>query len=233
MTPTTGRSRKYDFIGVVEHEISEVLGRFLLVAGTIGNMSNSYGPLDLFHYSSPGVRDFVGTQAGYFSINGGNTNLDNFNTNQNGDFGDWAVTAGNDAFLAFSNPGSASGTAVDSRGFDFIVSGVGDHTVLMGSEFVVSGGMADFTTIDSGGVQVVSANAYSATVNGGGVQLVASGGTASSTTVEYRGYEYVGSGGTASATTIDGGVEVANGGSTGSAPIAFTSSGGTFSSMHR
>jgi len=89
------------------------------------------------------------------------------------------------------------------------------------------------TTIDSGGVQVVSANAYSATVNGGGVQLVASGGTASSTTVEYRGYEYVGSGGTASATTIDGGVEVANGGSTGSAPIAFTSSGGTFSSMHR
>jgi autotransporter passenger strand-loop-strand repeat protein len=129
--------------------------------------------------------------------------------------------------VVWGSGGSASGTAADSGGFAFIVSGVGDHTVLMGSEFVVSGGMAEFTTIDSGGVEVVSANAYSATVNGGGVQLVASGGTASSTTVEYRGYEYVGSGGTASATTIDGRVvEVANGGSTGSAPIAFTSSGG-------
>jgi hypothetical protein len=94
----------YDFYGVALHELTEGMGRVLFV-GDHGIGSNSYTPLDLLHYSSQGTRDFSGTTAGYFSLDGGHTNLDNFNTNPNGDFGDWASSAGNNSFLAFSNSG--------------------------------------------------------------------------------------------------------------------------------
>src|ERR1035437_9170321 len=66
---------------------------------------SGYSPLDLFHYSAPGVRDFSGTTPGYFSINGGQTNLNKFNTNPGGDFGDWASSAGDDSPLAYASPG--------------------------------------------------------------------------------------------------------------------------------
>ena len=97
---------QYDFYGTVAHEISEVMGRSLFVGETIGTTSNSYDVLDLFHYSANGVHDFSGTTPGYFSINGGATNLDNFNTNPNGDYGDWASSAGADSFSAFATPGA-------------------------------------------------------------------------------------------------------------------------------
>ena len=94
----------YDFFGVVAHEVSEVMGRIFLLGSSIGGTPNSYDAMDLFHFSAPGVRTFSGTQTGYFSVDNGTTNLDNFSTNPNGDFGDWAASAGNDAALAFSNP---------------------------------------------------------------------------------------------------------------------------------
>ena len=96
---------KYDFFGVVAHEVSEIMGRIFLVGSTIGTTQHSYDAMDLFHFSAPGVRTFSGTQTGYFSVNNGATNLDNWNTNPNGDFGDWAASAVNDAALAFGNPG--------------------------------------------------------------------------------------------------------------------------------
>jgi hypothetical protein len=99
----------YDFYGTVAHEITEVMGRALLVGGTIGSTPHGYYPLDLFHYSANGVHDFSGTTPGYFSINGGATNLNNFNTNPGGDFGDWASSAGNDSFLAYSPSGVVNG----------------------------------------------------------------------------------------------------------------------------
>src|SRR3954454_8983369 len=111
----------YDLFGVVAHEFSEVMGRSLLVGKTLGPFPNSYDPFDLFHFSGNGVRDFVGTTTGYFSADGGATNLNNFNTNSSGDFGDWAGTAGNDAFLAFSNSGVINGvTNTDLRAMDVI-----------------------------------------------------------------------------------------------------------------
>ena len=94
-------SNQYDFFGTVAHEFSEIMGRQMLD----GDGSTFYEPLDLFHYSAPGVRDFSGTTAGYFSPNGGTTNLNNFNTNPSGDFGDWAGSAGHDSYLAFSGGG--------------------------------------------------------------------------------------------------------------------------------
>ena len=97
-------ANQYDFFGVVAHEFSEVMGRQMFDGGG----GNVYEPLDLFHYSAPGVRDFSGTTAGYASANGGATNLDSFNTNPNGDFGDWAGSAGHDAFLAFTGSGAVN-----------------------------------------------------------------------------------------------------------------------------
>lgn len=91
---------EYDLYGVVAHELSEVMGRISLL-----DMSNSYSDLDLFRYSAPGVLSLVGTDTGYVSANGGNTALNYFNSNPSGDFGDWASSAGNDAYNAFSNAG--------------------------------------------------------------------------------------------------------------------------------
>jgi FG-GAP-like repeat len=115
---TAGR---YDFFGTVAHEITEVMGRQLLVGQTLGSTFNSYEPMDLFHYSASGLRNFSGTRAGYFSPDGGKTNLDNFNTDPNGDFGDWAASAGHDSFLAFSSSGVVNlVTAADLRVMDVI-----------------------------------------------------------------------------------------------------------------
>jgi hypothetical protein len=98
---------EYDFIGTAFHEISEVMGRVAWLGNTI-HYPNAYSAMDLFRYSAAGVHQLVGGHPAYFSIDGGNTNLGNFNTNSNGDLGDWAAGVGNDAFLAFSNSGIAN-----------------------------------------------------------------------------------------------------------------------------
>ncbi len=114
----------YDFFGVVAHEFSEVMGRQMLTGGTLGGLSPSYTTLDLFHYASAGLRSFLGTSAGSFSIDGGVTHLQSFNTNSAGDFGDWASSAGADAFDAFSSSGVVNKitggdlTALDAIGWD-------------------------------------------------------------------------------------------------------------------
>src|SRR5436190_6128458 len=112
---------KYDFFGVVAHELSEIMGRQLMVGENFAGHANSLEPMDLFHYSAAGVRTFLGPQAGYFSADGGITNLDNFNTNSSGDFGDWAASAGSDAFLAFGKPGAIEAiTDADLRVMDVL-----------------------------------------------------------------------------------------------------------------
>jgi autotransporter-associated beta strand protein len=81
-------ANKFDFIGVAEHEISEVMGRFGL--GQNGASSGRYSPIDLFRYSSPGVLDLVPENGAYFSINGGTTVINTFNGTGGGDLSDWA-----------------------------------------------------------------------------------------------------------------------------------------------
>jgi Ca2+-binding RTX toxin-like protein len=110
---------QYDFFGVFLHEVTEVMGRQTMDGQSFAG-TTAYEPLDLFHYSAPGVHDFSGTKAGYFSVNGGTTNLANFNTNPGGDFGDWASTS-IDAMNAFGTPGVvAPMTSADIKVMDVL-----------------------------------------------------------------------------------------------------------------
>jgi hypothetical protein len=90
-------SGEFDAIGVLEHEISEALGR----VGYLGTGSfdgyNLYGPIDLYRYSSPGVRD-LNYQGAYFSYNG-QTMLSPFNDpNDGADVADWAESVYGDSY---------------------------------------------------------------------------------------------------------------------------------------
>jgi hypothetical protein len=99
---------KYDAIGAIQHEFSEVMGRISSVGAGLG--PNVYTPLDLFRYTSTNNADpSAGTpiraltqQSGnvqYFSINNGNPNLGGFNSSTGAaDYGDWNATMGTDPF---------------------------------------------------------------------------------------------------------------------------------------
>jgi hypothetical protein len=114
-------SGAYDFIGVAEHEISEVMGRIALLGTPLSGLSRTYTALDLFRYSSLGARQLVAGKAAYFSLDGGNTNLNNFNTLSSGDAGDWASGGGNDAYNASVTSGVMEPvTASDLRVLDVI-----------------------------------------------------------------------------------------------------------------
>lgn len=97
---------EYDFIGVAEHEISEVMGRQSALNPTCtGGSTCPESVQDLFRYTSPGQLDLVGGNA-YFSTDGGKTKINTFNGNSSvGDLGDWAGNT-TDAY----NYGIASGT---------------------------------------------------------------------------------------------------------------------------
>jgi hypothetical protein len=97
---------KYDFIGVAEHEISEVLGR------SSAQLDPTFGylPYDLFRFTNTAARSFdpVATNA-YFSVDNGTNVLKFFYTNALfGDIQDWKSSATNDAFDAFTSSGHLS-----------------------------------------------------------------------------------------------------------------------------
>lgn len=117
-------SGQYDFIGLVQHELTEVMGRSSLTGGNLGDGGPDFTPLDLFRYSAPGVTAAANNGAGvYFSIDGGITNLHNFNDQaRNGlDAADWASGQGPDAFNQYAASGVMNGiSAVDLKLLDVI-----------------------------------------------------------------------------------------------------------------
>ena len=78
-------SSNYDAQRSFEHEMDEVIG-----LGSHLNISgNDLRPQDLFSWSSSGHRNTTSSGTRYFSINGGVTDIVNFNQDMHGDFGDW------------------------------------------------------------------------------------------------------------------------------------------------
>jgi hypothetical protein len=99
---------EFDFIGVAEHEISEVLGRDPGLGTNFGN-GPAYVPNDLFRFTN-GSRNFTFNQSDppgvYFSIDGGVTNLVNFYS-QGVDNDDYRGDNPTDPFNQFTGTGQA------------------------------------------------------------------------------------------------------------------------------
>lgn len=132
--------RSSDFVGVLLHEITHVMGRNSGWGGINGDTT----PLDLFRYSSP---SFLATDGSvvdptlhtgasglqYFSVDGGRTILADF-ANQS-DYGDWASNSlsVNDPMNAFISGTPNVLTAVDltelgALGFSLTTAGVASAT---------------------------------------------------------------------------------------------------------
>ena len=223
-------SGEYDFIGTVEHEISEVMGRdsWLHANGT-----SDYGPMDLFRFSGSGTHQFTKSDPSYFSLDAGKTDLYNWNNFTTGDLGDWAATSPYtpDSYNDNSNPGvinpitSRDTTLMDVIGWDrtnpatyTVSAGNTSRGIIVYSddeEHVESGGKSVDTYALSGGIEVVSAGGSdtSATFSSGAVQDVFG---SANTTILAGGFQVVESGGRATSTTITNGgsATVASGGTT-------------------
>ena len=109
-------SGKYDAVGVLEHEISEVLGRITGLGQPFPDGTKPYMPLDFFRYSAPGVPSLTPGDAS-ISFDGGQHLSYPFNNSANGgDAGDWSQAVSGDSFEAFGAPGvEQSVSTVDLR----------------------------------------------------------------------------------------------------------------------
>jgi hypothetical protein len=85
--PVSGSN--FDAQRSTEHEMDEVIG----LRSRLGGQGSDLCPQDLFSWSSAGHRNITSSGTRYFSINGGSTNIVNFNQDPNGDFGDWLSEA--------------------------------------------------------------------------------------------------------------------------------------------
>jgi hypothetical protein len=113
---------EFDFIGVAEHEISEVMGRNFI----LNYLTTGYVPYDLFRFTNNGARSFsVNATNAYFSVDDGVTALKFYFTNVNfGDVQDWLTSSPADAYDALISSGqksplsSADLTVLDVLGYD-------------------------------------------------------------------------------------------------------------------
>jgi hypothetical protein len=124
----------FDAQRTIEHEVDEAIG----LGSRLGNTGNDLRPQDLFSWSSPGVRNINTSGSRYFSINGGVTNIVNFNQDRDGDFGDWRsedcpqahpyvqnafACAGQFSDIAATSP---EGTNLDVIGYDLTQTRLGN-----------------------------------------------------------------------------------------------------------
>jgi len=119
--PTDGvTAGTYDFEAVAAHELAEVLGR---ISGIDSATPAWRTPFDLYRYTRAGSVSYGYNDTAYFSIDGGVTDLRDFNNSSvGGDRGDWLSTP---AFFDVSNAFIATGrsyalTAVDLTALDVL-----------------------------------------------------------------------------------------------------------------
>ena len=127
-----------DLVSLVEHEFNEVLGT------SSGLPTGSFTPnpsaADLYRYGAPGVRSWAtnpstsapcskSTPNAYFSVDGGITDLSNYNNCANGgDYGDWANNAtvqvqdafGDGTSAPFLTLASPEVTLLEAVGYGFV-----------------------------------------------------------------------------------------------------------------
>ena len=96
-------SNQFDAVGVLEHELNEVLGGGaggsqplqVMANGCVGSRGTffcgKFGPLDLYRYSAPGTPSFSTSIAekSYFAVDGGVTSIVPFNQDPTRDLGDF------------------------------------------------------------------------------------------------------------------------------------------------
>jgi len=111
----------YDFQGLAAHEIEEVLGR---ITGLQPGGVSWATPFDLYRYTAAGVSSFSYGAQTYFSLNGGATDLGNFNYSGGGDRSDWLTLGGStdvqDAYVYTGKALSLTGNdleALDALGW--------------------------------------------------------------------------------------------------------------------
>jgi PEP-CTERM motif len=111
-----GSPGQFDFIGVAEHEISEIMGRISLLGENLTGNAD-FLPYELFRYNTAGGRGITNNGAGnFFSIDNGTTNLQGYNNAAlfGGDAQDWNGTNPADMANASTGPNQAhSITGVD------------------------------------------------------------------------------------------------------------------------
>lgn len=95
-----GVAGEFDLVGVAEHELTHALGRIYGLGTLLGPGRDTV--LDLFRYAAPATPELGGGEPAYFSIDGGTTELAQFEPT---DAADWTAAAAPDAFDAAIPPG--------------------------------------------------------------------------------------------------------------------------------
>jgi len=123
---------KFDAQRSTEHEMDEVMG--IVSDADVSKLH----PQDVFSWSSAGHRNITSSGTRFFSIDGGVTNIVNFNQDSHGDLGDWLSEAcpqahpyvqnafacmGQSSDLAATSP---EGITLDVIGYDLIQNSLGN-----------------------------------------------------------------------------------------------------------